>query len=350
MEQVLRCLRRLRRNAAIWVLALALATTAFFQARNLSLRDEGSYPVWTYYSQPASERPTLISSWRARPLSMHLAGQVISLSEDEVAKVAQARARAASGQPASIASKLLSEADFFYPGDGVAFGISLWTAAWLLAANIMMVLTVGPPAILYLLGTAAALSYCYTFGIQSNNGMMPWDMPALFFSCALVGLWIRRRPFWLAALIPFAVLFKETLLVFVVFLLFSRSWEARRRWGSAAAVFLSALALRALVTANAGGDAELWDGIRLLDNLEQLVELRLNHPVFINGGLLLAFLLAPGKSPELAPLRWICGIFIGVMLLYGDIMEYRIWLELVPVALCGLSCSLAYPGSSPSPR
>ena len=170
--------------------------------------------------------------------------------------------------------------------------------------------------------------------------VLPWDGPALFFACAAVGLWARSRPVWLASLIPLACLFKETGLIFSLLLLQTPHWSRRRRVGTACAAVLGGLALRTLLAGSAFGGISFVDELHIRDNLALLSEPRLNHPIFINGGLVMAFVLASGKgalrATDISTLKILCGVFVGVMVLFGDILEYRIWLDLTPVAICGL--------------
>ena len=59
-------------------------------------------------------------------------------------------------------------------------------------------------------------------------------------------------------------------------------------------------------------------------------------PLFINAGTLLAFLLLPHATRTLVAFKAIALAFIAGNFLFGIITEYRIWFELIPLALYGL--------------
>ena len=53
------------------------------------------------------------------------------------------------------------------------------------------------------------------------------------------------------------------------------------------------------------------------------------HPVFVNAGLATALFLWPSESRLATPLRVAGAAFVAVLVLFGNIVEYRIWFELV---------------------
>jgi hypothetical protein len=75
---------------------------------------------------------------------------------------------------------------------------------------------------------------------------------------------------------------------------------------------------------------------RIIDNIRQLLILRIDSPLFIDAGLLVALLLLPiGKRPLLM-LKLIAIAFILGNFVFGQIFEYRIWFEMIPISLYAL--------------
>jgi hypothetical protein len=75
---------------------------------------------------------------------------------------------------------------------------------------------------------------------------------------------------------------------------------------------------------------------RLAANLREIFVLKIDSPLFINAGLLVALLLLPIKKRPIGMLKVITGVFILGIFLFGVINEYRIWFELIPISLYAL--------------
>ncbi len=65
---------------------------------------------------------------------------------------------------------------------------------------------------------------------------------------------------------------------------------------------------------------------------------RVNHPVFLNAGLLAAFFLMPFKCEHSRMLRTIVIVFCVGTLFWAIVFEYRIWFELIPLSLYPFYC------------
>jgi hypothetical protein len=226
--------------------------------------------------------------------------------------------------------------------DAIASSIGLYVALWLGLSFLAYLVTLREAALLPILGTFAGVCFGYTLGI--GDRIYPWDMPALFFYTLFVCLLVRRRLVWIIPILPVAVLFKETAILLALALLFDKSFDRRRRWAMFAIAFGLAVETRILAQ-NAVGSVDIhW---RLpLANLQALFLLKfpamhsnqfglgfVNHPMFINAGLLVAFIIARSDGEHMPALRLIFWIYVAAMLLLGVIIEYRIWFELIPISL-----------------
>ena len=59
----------------------------------------------------------------------------------------------------------------------------------------------------------------------------------------------------------------------------------------------------------------------------------------INAGTLLAFFLVPAGNAKIAPLRLIAVLFAIGNFVFGTVLEYRIWFEMIPFALYAIESS-----------
>ena len=73
--------------------------------------------------------------------------------------------------------------------------------------------------------------------------------------------------------------------------------------------------------------------IYLFSNLNSYKEIL---PFFINSGTLLAFYLIPHMEKNILYLKLISIPFVLGNLIYGNLIEYRIWFEMIPFALYSL--------------
>jgi len=72
-----------------------------------------------------------------------------------------------------------------------------------------------------------------------------------------------------------------------------------------------------------------------LSNVLSIFNGNLYNLIFINAGTALAFLILPTKDRYILCLKFIALIFITSNFIYGNIQEYRIFIEIIPFALYG---------------
>ncbi|MCI0550618.1 MAG: hypothetical protein L0287_06665, partial [Anaerolineae bacterium] len=71
-----------------------------------------------------------------------------------------------------------------------------------------------------------------------------------------------------------------------------------------------------------------------------LYNLRDILPFFINAGTLIALFLLPNTHKNIFTLKVIAILFILGNMLFGNIIEYRIWFEMIPFALYAMDVNI----------
>jgi len=226
--------------------------------------------------------------------------------------------------------------------------VGRWVVFWFFLTGVLFIVLRKERSILYLFGSYAAISMAYSPGVAFPEiiQIYPWDMSAVFFFALFVFLVEKKcwcQLFWV---IPLAVGFKETAILLCVAFFFqeAKSWKART------VSFVAAVLLCLLVKV----------GIGLLTNPEQFLFTMTNRerpeeplrlginffyilrykwpttPILVNAGTLLAFLLLPLMTRTMWMLKTIALLFVSGILMYGLINEFRIFFEMIPIALYGV--------------
>jgi hypothetical protein len=74
--------------------------------------------------------------------------------------------------------------------------------------------------------------------------------------------------------------------------------------------------------------------------LENFVNLKDILPFFINAGTLTAFFILPNANKNVLILKLLAIPFILGTFLFGNMIEYRIWFEMIPFALYALDVNI----------
>lgn len=296
------------------IVSLSLSVVLERQVRQIALSHRDNFVTFHSFSAGLEEYQELRPEWRTRFLSNLLAGRLVNLVE----------------------------AGFAPPDPDAAMGriTAIWTAGWIMLVFGIYIAFLREESLLFILGTFCAVSFAYS-PVLGSTRTYPWDLPALFWFATAVVLLKSNRLHLLAFLVPIATLFKETaLLIPLVFLIWGNiPW--RRRVTLCVLSMLAGLAAKGIVDLVTGSPIPLITMTlsdahtepRLLTNLRLISELRVNHPLFINSGLLAALLLLPVTDRRILGWKVIALLFIAGNMLFGIINEYRIWLELVPPSL-----------------
>ena len=329
-----------RRAVAPLLVALALSITLGIHVTRVAPLHKHSQATFYSLEEGLEHYREMPRPWRSRLFANACASLFVSRAESpepaEVSAAAEARGR---------------EVEAFARGAGV------WAGAWFLATCVVYWLALGPAALFFALGTFAGVIYGSLPGVDAR--VYPWDLPALFWY-ALFTMAVLRGRYRALLLIPLAVGFKETALVYALaFLLWEEaSWRRRLGWFAAVGVLSVAVKLgidvvtgnsRYFFTMASGG------GEYLRQNLRNLVTFDARHLVLVNAGLLAAFLVVPLRGPRARTLRVIALAFLCGVLVWGNMQEVRIFYELLPVSLAGLAGAflpelLSRSGSDPASR
>jgi hypothetical protein len=314
------------------IVMLATSVIVIHQAKALALSDEDNTNAFYSFADGLEQYKDERQEWRTRILSNFLAGRLVNIVEGVYG---------ATDRQAVIPR--------------VA---AIWSFAWLLMINAVLVVIHRERALLFILATFTAMTFAYTPGIGAAR-VYPWDLPALFFFTCFVAVLKLRREEWLVVLIPLATLFKETALLLVVAFFF---WQVpwRRRLLAMVTTAVSALFLKGVVDVVTGNPSPIFtmtlrDGPeihRYITNLHHLVAVGnwTRHPVFINAGLLMSLLLMPMGDRRIRMVQIIAMLFILGNFLFGNIVEYRIWFELVPLSLYAIEIYFSHPALATEPR
>jgi len=296
------------------VISLSLSIVFATQARRIASADSDNAKAFRSFSAGLEEYKELRQEWRTRVLSNYLAGRLLGF----VGVMARVSAEdAPTGRTAS-----------------------LWAAGWLMFVFVLYIASFRQRSLLYVLGTFCAISFAFTPGIGSTR-VYPWDLPAVFWYAVSVILLKSKRMLLLACLVPIAVLFKETALLIPVVFLFWDDVPWRRRLVLCTLSITAGLGAKGIADLVTGSPipvltmtpSDSMNAPRLLENLQLLLEFRIDHPFFANSGLIVALLLLPSSDQRILGWKVLAILFFVGNMLFGVINEYRIWLELVPPSL-----------------
>ena len=297
------------------LVSIALTILAMDMGALLANRHEDNRITFHSLTGTWSQYLELRQEWRPRILSNFLASQVAQRVE---------------GLAITDAGRM-------------SIAAAAWTGGWYFLICLALTFFSGKRALYYLFGFFS----CFAFGYLPtvNVRVYPWDLPALFIFTSFVLLLKRGFVSPLFVLLPIGMLFKETTIVLcLVFLFLPSPWERRIR-DFAVATGLCLLAKMALDVAVGislpGMSMTTGDetSSNILANLRALVHVDhhfLVNPLLVNAGTLLALFLLPHRDSRVLMLKIVALFFTANLLLFGRITEYRIWFEMIPLALYSL--------------
>lgn len=231
--------------------------------------------------------------------------------------------------------------------------VGLWNAAWFLACCLMYVAFDARNAIFLVFGTFGALYYAFT--PLSESHIYPWDMPALFFYVLIYVAYARKSITPLLLTLWVGTGFKETVALGSVIFLFWQGLALQRRLAYFLAAAVGCVSVKLaidLITANPsplltmtfnnfgllGDIAVTHQGFAY--NWNALTKLYLNHPVFVNAGTFVTFLLLFPRDVEDWMWKTLGVLFLAGIMLFGVINEARVFFEMIPLSLWALNKKL----------
>jgi hypothetical protein len=313
------------RKPILPILAVVIALTALLAgvAEDLAFECEDNQVTFMSMSGDWDSYLELRREWRPRILSNGIAGLL-----------------------AASFLKLVDYADAAFVQT-----LQAWTAGWFLLICVLAICQSRKMALFYILGTFVGVIYGY-FPLFVTR-IYPWDMPALFFFTLAIFLIRSSRVSPLYLILPLGMLFKETAIVLcLAFLFLDMPWRQRlRKFSIALALCLAAkiaadLAVGLSVPVFTPTASDRY-GLRLDQNWAILLhrhEGSWTNPILVNGGLLIALFLTSWRDRSLLMLKTVAIVFAANIVVFGMINEYRIWFEMIPVALYALE--IVYFGDS----
>jgi len=233
--------------------------------------------------------------------------------------------------------------------------VGFYSAIWMALCCAVLLWGFGRRALVLAWGVLAAVTFAYAPGVATR--VYPWDFPALFFFSAFVALYHRRIYKALPVVILAGLPFKETTAVLCLsFLFLDLPMKVRLRYLIVTAVLFAGLKVAIDIavhnpvpffsmtsrTPNEGA-------LRLVENLKSIARPQIAHPILINAGTLVALALVRGRGRTVWMARSVAIAFAANTLMFAVIEEYRIWLELAPLAAWILAERFAWGGSEPGP-
>ena len=302
------------------ILLIGVSSVLFYRAAEISSGHKDNAYAFNSFSKGFPTYYNFKIAWKPRILSNALAAFTIK-----------------------VGNSIIRRTEIPFIGNFLELSVALWTSAWFFMTCILFILVARKNSVFYILGIFAALSFGYMPRLATR--IYPWDMPAMFFYCVFLILFLRGKMKWLFVLLPLAMGFKETaLLLSLAFLFTDESWKKRLTNAAIAAglciivkigIDIFVRAPLPFLTMETGGNSL---GLSyFVVNLNNLLAV---HPLLINAGTLLIFLLLPIYGRKMLALKVIAIFFILGNFAFGVIYEYRIWFEMIPFALYGMEVAL----------
>jgi len=217
--------------------------------------------------------------------------------------------------------------------------VGLWITGWFLLTCLILVWTFKRRSLFYVFGLYAGISFGYLERLRMAVRAYPWDMPALFFYTLFVLLFIQKKYWWVFAIIPLSVGFKETSLILALSFFFV-DVPTKQRVGMVLGSAAFAVGVKIAIdwythgplffTMQTGLDMTTKDGLLFWTNIHMFNRLLL---YFINAGTLLAFFILPITNKNTLYFKLLAIPFVLGIFLFGVLDEYRIWFEMIPFSL-----------------
>lgn len=306
------------RIAGLAVIIAGLSVALFDLAGKTSRQGVHSHATFLrLQTESVAVIPSLQKAWAPRVASLILSHQLV---------------RALEKPPGAV------EGD-----EQTARAVAYWTAGWFVAIALLFVIAFRSESLFFIWGTFAGV----IFGYLLDPKVYSWDMTSLFvFSLVAVLLAKKSSPDGITVLatgiiIAAGVLFKETSAVLAIFPLFlCRNSRWLHRILMTMAIGTSALAVKVAINYLQTGsvftlatDSFYDDRTLLAWNMQIFSE----EPILLaNAGMILALLLLPSMKADLLFYKAVTILFIVGNFLFGVVNEYRIWFELIPLALLAL--------------
>jgi hypothetical protein len=222
----------------------------------------------------------------------------------------------------------------------INFVFGAYQAGWLLLLFLVVILTT-PRALLINLGIF--LGVMYDLIPASGLYFYPWDIPATVFFTLAVIFFERGRTGLMLLMIIVGCFFKETVLVCAALAFFVAEWKWWKRILVFGLVVLTYIAGKKLVLAalhapaaafsmsDAKKTSDLFTLAGFQTNIATLASENGIYVLFANATTLVAVLIF-GWQRRFWPYMCLILLFLAGQALYGSFMEYRIFMQVLPLS------------------
>lgn len=218
--------------------------------------------------------------------------------------------------------------------------VGIWTVFWLFLINLLFIILRKNFSLFYMFGIFTALSFVYIPDIYAR--VYPWDMPSLFFYCLFIFILAKGKLKWLIFILPIATGFKETVIILSLIFLVWDEVNFKNRIIYTVLTLVLCISLKSILGIITRNESVFFtmdvnfDTINnALTNVLSLFKGNVYNLIFINAGTALTFFMLPSRDKYILCLKVIALIFIASNFIYGNIAEYRIFIEIIPFALYG---------------
>jgi len=218
--------------------------------------------------------------------------------------------------------------------------VGLWNAIWLAATFILISSKYAKDMIMLMLGIFACMATSITPLLGPCCCSTPWDGPAMFFATLIFFAWSFGRIWQLILAIALGSIFKESLCIFAIILLFFyQKIHIRHRILFVLECAALCIIARMIITSIALGHIQLntsemvhTDGLAIVDHIKQLFHWQHSF-LFVNAGLMFVILFTKNTIGFYdTGIKSIIALFwIGQLIGGGEPDEGREYLELIPM-------------------
>lgn len=222
-----------------------------------------------------------------------------------------------------------------------SFAFGLYQAFWLFLLFLVVILGLRHSLFINL---GIFLGVMYNFFPVCGLYFYPWDIPATLFFTLAVLFFERRQTGLMVATICAGCFFKETVLVCALLVFFAGQWKWWRQlltFAGIIAVYVIGkklllhelhLSAAALSMNDSKNLSEIFHIRLLIENLQILFSANGLYVLFANAGTLAAVLLF-GWQRRFWPYMVLVLAFLVGQAMYGGFLEFRIFMQLLPLSL-----------------
>jgi hypothetical protein len=333
------------------IVALSISISQFYQSKNACLRDTGNsfsskYKTFIGFNAWGYEKwvKTMAPLYRNRTFSLVGASWYCSLFKDTVSTEGF-KNRFVEKFPVRINGQAL-EITSCRPVR-LYDAIASWNAGWLFLSLLLIIFAVKKNTLLWLFAMSAGVLFAWN--PMARGIIYPYDGAALFFwtFIVLTGMSKKYR-YWIFPAVIIGTGFKETIVVAGLVPLLWFDLPVRQRvklfliccGGACAMKLILSIAvqatpfftmqLRDTLLRNFHEDPKC--ALQIIKNIGYLIHPTLDYPLFVIGGMLAGLFMLPNKK-IIVGWKFIAGVFISNLMVFGIITEYRVWHEMIPVFL-----------------